>query len=112
MAWLSKGHSDLCVSSPNQYVLLESDLSSSTGCNMNESQLKPNKTISFAKPDYTKLAPWAREHAQMHKCFCKRECCYWHHPGDQFDEKEHEDQKEKPWVNKVSPELPDTGEEN
>ena len=111
-AQLSKGHFNLHVSSPNQYALLESEVSNSTRCNMNGSQLVPNKTISFTKPDYSKLAPWAKEHAQMHQCFCKRDRCYWHHPGDQFDEKKYEAKKEKPQVNKVSPELPDAGEEN
>ena len=90
-AQLSKEHSDLCVTSPNQYALLESDLSSSTRCITNGSQPKPNKTIFPTKPIYTKLVPWAKEHAQMHQWFCKRESCYWHHPGDQFDEKEYED---------------------
>ena len=111
-ARLSNGHSNLRVSSPNQYALLESEVSSSIGCNTNGSQPAPNKTISFAKPDYKKLASWAKEHAQMHQCFCQRESCYWHHPGDQFDEREYEEKKEKPQVNEVSPELPDAGEEN
>ena len=111
-AWLSKGHSNLRVSSPNQYALLELEVSSSTGCNMNSSQLVSNKTISFTKPNYARLAPWAKEHAQMHQCFCKRESCYWHHPGDQFDEKEYEEKKEKPQGNKKSPELPNAGEES
>ena len=111
-ARLSKGCSNLHVTSPNRYALLEPKVSSSIECNTNGSQPDPNKTISFAKPDYTRLAPWARKHAQMHQCFCKRESCYWHHPGDQFDEKEYEDKKEKPQVNKASPELPDAGEES
>ena len=71
VAWLSKGHSNLCVSSPNQYALLESEVSSSTGCNMNGSQSNPNETISSLKPDYTKLAPWVKKHTQMHQCFHK-----------------------------------------
>ena len=111
-AQLSKGHSNLRVTSPNQYALLKSEVSSSTGCNMNGSQLGPKINISFTKPDYKKLAPWAKAHTQMHQCFRKRESCYWHHPGNQFDEKEYEEKKEKPQVNKVSPELPDAGEEN
>ena len=111
-AQLDKGHSNLHVSSPNQYAPLESEVSSSTECNTNGSQPVPNKTISFTKPDYSKLAPWAKEHTQMHQCFCKRDSCYWHHPGDQFDEKEYEEGKEKPQVNEVSPELPNTGEES
>ena len=112
VARLSKGHSNLRLSSPNQYTLLKSEVSSSTGCNTNGSQPVSNKAISFTKPDYKKLAPWAREHAQMHQGSCKQESCYWHHPGDQFDEKEYEEKKEKPQVNKESPELPDAGEEN
>ena len=111
-ARLSKGHSNLRVSSPNQYALLESEVSSSTRCNTNGSQPTPNKLVSFTKPDYTRLMPWAKEHAQIHQCFCKRESCYWHHPGDQFDEKEYEEEKEKPQVNKKSPELPNAGEES
>ena len=111
-AWLDKGHSSLRVSSSNQYALLESEVSSSTGCNTNGSQPVSNKAISFTKPDYTRLAQWAKEHAQMHQCFCKRTSCYWHHPGDQFDEKEYEEKKEKPQGNKKSPELPDAGEES
>ena len=111
-AQLSKGHSNLHIPSLNQYALLESEVSSSTRCNMNSSQLVPNKTILFTKPDYAKLAPWAKEHARMHQCYCKRNSCYWHHPGDQFNEREYEDQKEKPWVNQESPELPDAGEES
>ena len=70
-AWLSKGHSDLHVSSPNQYALLKSEVFSNTGCNTNGSQPNSNKTISFTKPDYTKLAPWAKKHAQMHHCFVR-----------------------------------------
>ena len=73
-------------------------------------QLKPNKTIFPTEPIYMKLAPWAKEHAQLHQCFCKRESCYWHYLGDQFDEKEYKDQKERPWMSEASPELPDTGE--
>ena len=112
VAQLDKGHSNLRVSSSNQYALLESEVSSNTGCNTSGSQPASNKTILFTKPDYKKLAPWAKEHAQIHQCFCKRESCYWHHPGDQFDEKEYEEKKEKQQVNEVSPELPDAGEEN
>ena len=111
-ARLDKGHSKLRVSSPNQYALLGSEVSNSTRCNMNGSQPDANKTISFTKPGYKRLAPWAKEHAKLHQCFCKRESCYWHHSGDQFDEKEYEEKKEKPQVNKVSPELPNAGEES
>jgi hypothetical protein len=72
-----------------------------------------NKPIFPTKPIYAKQAPWAKEHARVHQCFCKRESCYWHHPGDQFDEKEYEDQEVKLRVNEdSSPELPDTGSES
>ena len=102
VARLNKGHSNLRVSSPNQYALLESEVSSSTGCNTNGSQPVSNKTISFTKSNYAKI----------HQCSCKRESCYWHHSGDQFKEKEYEERKEKPQVNGTSPELPDAGEES
>ena len=94
VAQLNKGHSDPHVSSPNQYALLESEISSNTSCNTNGSQLNFNKDIFPTKLNHAKLAPWAEEHAQIHQCFCKRESCY--HLGDQFDEK-YKDQKEKPW---------------
>jgi hypothetical protein len=110
-AWLSKKRTDLRVTSPNQYALLESELSTSAfGCTV---PTPVNKPIFPTKPNYARLAPWAKEHAQLHECFCKRENCYWHHPGDQFNEKEYEDQEVKPWVNKdSSPELPDAGSES
>jgi hypothetical protein len=106
-ARLSKKWTDLRVTSPNQYALLESELSTSAfGCTV---PTKPvvNKPIFPTKPNYARLAPWAKEQAQLHECFCKRENCYWHHPGNQFNEKEYEDQEVRPWVNEdSSPELP------
>jgi hypothetical protein len=96
-ARLSKKRTDLCVTSPNQYALLESEISTSAfGCTV---PTPVNKSIFPTKPNYARLAPWAKEHAQLHECFCKRESCYWHHPGNQFNEKEYEDQEVKPRVN-------------
>jgi hypothetical protein len=72
-----------------------------------------NKPIFPIKPNYARLAPWAKEHAQLYECFCKRKSCYWHHPGDQFNEKEYEDQEVKLRVNEdSSPKLPDAESES
>jgi hypothetical protein len=51
--------------------------------------------MSFQKPNYAQLAPWAKEHAKQHWSFCKQKTCHWHNKerGDQFDEREYEEPK-------------------
>ena len=91
VALKSKKGSDSIIS-PNRYAILSE--SSSTD------HVTPPTSANIhtfpRKPNYDKLAPWAKEHAGLHWCFCKREQCYWHHEGGMFNEKEYEDQTERP----------------
>ena len=82
----SKKGSDSIVS-PNRYAIL----SESSSTDHVTPPTSANIYMFPRKPDSSKLAPWAKEHAGMHWSFCKRDQCYWHHDGDMFDEKEYED---------------------
>ena len=87
----SKKRSDSIVS-PNQYAIL----SESSSTDHVTPPISANIYTFPRRPDSSKLAPWAKEHAKMHWSFCKREQCYWHHEGDMFNEKEYEDQTKRP----------------
>ena len=87
----SKKVSDFIVS-PNRYAIL----SGSSSTDHVTPPISANIYRFPRKPDSSKLAPWAKEHAQMHWSFCRRDQCYWHHEGDMFDKKEYEDQTKRP----------------
>jgi hypothetical protein len=111
VASLSKNQIDL-VTSPNRYSSLSSESSlsdSSESDHVLPTIDSSNKKYFPKKPVYAKLAPWAKEHAKLHQCFCTRERCYWHHYGDMFDKKEYQDQEENPRALQATPELPDAG---
>ena len=87
----SKKGSDSIVL-PNRYAILSESLSTDHVT----PPTSANLYVFPQKPDMSRLAPWASKHAGMHWSFCKRDQCYWHHEGDMFDEKEYEDQTERP----------------
>jgi hypothetical protein len=112
-ASLSKNQINL-VTSPNRYASLSDSSESSLTDSTDSKHVLPttdssNKKSFSKKPVYAKLAPWAKEHAKLHQCFCTREKCYWHHYGDMFDEKEYQDHKGNPQVSQETSELPNTG---